>query len=544
MPVSPVARSLPRQTFTTPEHGDEEMSTHGSTVIVPNRRQKIRNRLSWRSSMSGVSDWSSLLDKMSRFSVSTCPNSSQCSDFLVPGIISPSKYVIKANDQHKRIVTKVLIARHVDIMAENQTLEQKCCLLLDNYGQLCRHTYARWLSVKAPFPSDWSPEAVESILKQRPIVHQPSDIYGDDVLFAAAANGVSAEILICLVNITTDVNVVNDLGQNFLFFLVPKPFYGDCCCPAWRNHPSKFGCLMEALSSRKFDFHRLDNYGRSFLSFLCPSGLFQFHWLADLMTFHHNWNELVSEMAQQRDSHGLFLIDYMAVNPRFDPNSLVGSRVLPRSWMCLDSLTCDLRRLYDEDPSGQSDLHTYIKQQYVSIAARDALPYSLRHIQGGINRYSSSGCTPIMDFLKEAHKRGTSEDVICAKVAQLLRYGANVNACSGGGSTILHFAAKKAYPSLVDDLLRSNAQRSLRDDKGHSALDYASIAFHASRSRKISRGEATSAFKSLLSIFSRTLDKDLPGKDHLTVDSLHDRLVKIKQDLATPDDNFNTSTLL
>lgn len=89
-----------------------------------------------------------------------------------------------------------------------------------------------------------------------------------------------------------------------------------------------------------------------------------------------------------------------------------------------------------------------------------------------------------MDFLLQAFEQELHEDVICAKVQQLIRCGANVNTRSRGGSTILHFAAKTVFPKLTETLLASDIQVDHRDNAGLSALDYAAKVFNRSRSVK------------------------------------------------------------
>ena len=97
---------------------------------------------------------------------------------------------------------------------------------------------------------------------------------------------------------------------------------------------------------------------------------------------------------------------------------------------------------------------------------------------------------------------------------------------------MLHFAAKKAYVGLVDDLLQAGAQLNHRDDKDLNVLDYASMAFNATRSRKRSRNEAANAMKSLLNIFSRMPGEQLLPDKEVAPEEVSRRFESIKQKLA------------
>jgi hypothetical protein len=189
-------------------------------------------------------------------------------------------------------------------------------------SHVCRHRYTHWLSLNSPTLL----ENMESELQQHHIMPQRLSIYGNDVLFFAAASGTHAKVLISLVKISPDVNALNALGQSFLSFLVPTQtlFHGRCLCPYIADHKSSFGCLIRALEQRNFDFDHLDNHGRSWLSLLSSSSYFDLRWLEDLIVMDYEWGERIPRLAKLRDSSDLFLLDFMALNANFDPNSRIG----------------------------------------------------------------------------------------------------------------------------------------------------------------------------------------------------------------------------
>ncbi|KAF1977481.1 hypothetical protein BU23DRAFT_297642 [Bimuria novae-zelandiae CBS 107.79] len=86
-----------------------------------------------------------------------------------------------------------------------------------------------------------------------------------------------------------------------------------------------------------------------------------------------------------------------------------------------------------------------------------------------------------MRFLDWAIREHCDEVYILQEVRWMVSEGANPNARSRTGSTILHFGAEAALPDLVAFALSEGAQVDLRDNHGFTALDYAAGAFNRSR---------------------------------------------------------------
>jgi hypothetical protein len=141
----------------------------------------------------------------------------------------------------------------------------------------------------------------------------------------------------------------------------------------------------------------------------------------------------------------------------------------------------------------------------------------------------------VMDFLLRAFDQGLDEDFICAKIKVLLKCGANVNARSRGGSTVLHFAAKKAMPKLLELLLKTNIQVDHQDEAGLSALDYAARVLQRSRSAKSRVEVLARSLKTtvqLLSVTSQTRPRDRSKSDQQSSSDIDQRIQRTVEQLS------------
>lgn len=490
---------------------------------MPNWKFTVRAMLS-RSSLASsfVSDLLSLLDK--RHSLSTFSTASRAS--ISESFASGPDFSVsqsKAED--------VLTQRQKFVKCANAALVSVCCSELAN----CRHKCISDLVKRHPRFVNLDPGNLKVHFQSKPMANTQLDPYGNTDLFFAARIGAHADIVLSLIALTSNVNELNADGQTFLYFLDPISFVGSVCnCSGSLFHGSKLVCVVEALERRGFDFDHLDNYGRHFLSYLCSSPLFNIQWLLDLIRWDSTWQERVGRVSQWRDSTGTFLIDFMALHPKFkdwdeDVRSLFRPLYVHNP---MDAVRCGI--VSDEDDVGRTRLHLYLQGDFLQTSTLHEVPLHYGQILSDINRYDSHGRTPMMDFLLKAFEQDIDEDIICAKVRQLLLCGANANACSRGGSTILHFAAKKALPKLLEILLATHVQIYHCDNDGLCALDYAARVFRRSRYAEASVGLAARSLKStaqLLASISNAFGKDRLSIIKLPKDDISERSLQTLQKL-------------
>jgi hypothetical protein len=481
---------------------DETTNNRDSTVLIPSRRHKIRQVLSQKSfSSSMVSDLLSLIGK--RFSLSTFETSSQRS-FSTISVAETDMSLTEGK------ASAILNQLRQTTEKANLTLAKHCC----SRNMNCRHRYIERLTATNPHFACLGD--LEYKLQAATVERPPHDSFGNSELFFAARIGAPADIILSLLNVTNNVNSINADGQTFLYFLDPLLSGRICGCQVHPSHPSKFECLIHKLELRRYNFDHLDNHGRHFLSFLLSSSSFHIQWLLDLMLRDNDWKQRVQRIAQLRDADGIFLKDFMALHPSFETiGEDVRSQFRP---LFVHNPAQDDHSgvLSGEDDKGQTSLHQYLQREFLHTTPFHEVPLPFENASIDLNRYNCRGRTPTMDFLLQALEHNIDEDTICAKVQQLIRCGANVNARSRGSSTILHFAAKKAFPKLVETLLASDIQVDHCDNAGLSALDHAAKAFDRSRSVKAPAELTARSLKStayLLSVMTHAIGKDRAGKD-------------------------------
>jgi hypothetical protein len=112
-----------------------------------------------------------------------------------------------------------------------------------------------------------------------------------------------------------------------------------------------------------------------------------------------------------------------------------------------------------------------------------------------------------MNYVMTALSHQTNECQIIAEIRNMVNSGADINARSRNGSTILHLAAKEGASCLIDFLLQSGAQVNHRNLEGFSALDYASTSFLRSRKSKAPASVTARSFKSVLRLMPHTLSR-------------------------------------
>lgn len=476
-------------------------------------------------SSSFVSDLLSLMEK--RFSLSTFATSSRLS-------VSAASLAETEMSFSEGKAAEVLGQSQQTAIRANAALTQECCSKTAG----CGHQYIARLIDADPYLVHMPPGGLESRLRAAPVVQLPSDSYGNTELFFAARVGAPSDVILSLIQVTADVNTVNADGQTFLYFLSTNLFSGRyCSCSGRRAHASKFECVVRSLECRNYDFDHLDNHGRSFLSFLCATATFDMHWLSDIMLRDNEWQQRVWRLAQLRDATGVFLIDFMALSPGFDVLSEdIRSQFRPL-FVHNPTQVDQSGILSDEDEQGRTRLHQYIQKDFLQTAALHEVSLPFDIIGPDINRYNVRGRTPLMDFLLQAFEQEIEESVICAKVQHLLRCGANVNARSRGGSTILHFAAKKALPKLLETLLTTDIQVDHGDNAGYSALDYAAKVFNRSRTFKAPAALTARSLKStahLLGVVSHTFRRDRAIPASAPTKDIKDRALQTLQQLVSP----------
>lgn len=505
-----------------------------STVLSPSRMYKVLEVLHQRTSFSSsnISDILSLIDR--RLSLSTL-TSSRRSMFAASIAETELSY---AEGKAAEVVERVCQT----ITRANLALIEDCC----GNTKDCRHRFISKLSDNDPHLIWLSQLDLDVKLTAIPVIQSSQDSYGNSELFFAARIGAAADVILSLLRVTDNVNAVNADGQTFLYFLNPRFFHFQgphCRCVGSDPHRSRFECLVRALHRQGYNFDLLDNYGRPFLFFLCASPHFDYRWLLDLMLHDNEWRNRVRHISQLRDANGLFLIDFMVLHPAFDSldEGLV-SQFRPL-FSYSPNRVDEFEVLHNEDKQGRSRLHQYVQGDWLHEAPRNEVAWPFRgdlplENVCDINRYDGHGRTPIMDLLLRAFDQSLAEDFICAKVKLLLVCGANVNARSRGGSTVLHFAAKKAMPLLLQMLLETNIQVDHRDEAGLSALDYAAKVLQRSRSVKSRVELMARSLKSTAQLLSRerAMDGQRATKD------VHVRIQQTLQQLSgTQQQNYPPS---
>lgn len=416
----------------------------------------------------------------------------------------PTGAVAETFAQHSKTLEAARNALNQICCSRNFLAEQDVDVPIQS---VCVHLRIYFLKQADPDYVDLGYQDVKALLGHT-IVQKPLDAYGNSKLFFASRTGAHVDIIIYLIENTVVLDVVNAEGQTFLFFLNTSNFNNSPCncvttqlphCSSFA-HSSSFECIIWNLTLRGFDFDHLDHHGRWFLQYLLYFKAFDFQWLKDLLEVNITWRERVGRMAQMRDSAGLFLSDFITSNPSWQE---IGS--CPETCGSLSLLTGAtqsypyshaLAQLMLEDSLGRTGLHQYIQEHFL-LAPSNTLGAEPSDDPPFINRYNLNGRTPIMDFLEEAIKLDFSSPVIVAKLKVLVRYGANVNARSRGGNTVLYFAAGKARAGIISYLLTTGIQKDLRDKKGWTAYDYAFHLFKNSRKKFASAKKAIRSFQSL-----------------------------------------------
>jgi len=329
-----------------------------------------------------------------------------------------------------------------------------------------------------------------------PAEEQPNPVCEIDdaqTLFFIAFSGAPADTILSAVGSSNDLmNEVDADGQNFMFFLDPTRFWNQtctcnytwehcksscACCIGGAPHSSKFECLIRMLEQRHFDFEHVDHDGRSFLTYLCAEPGFRFEWFSlEARTYHTGLN-YVDRLCQLRDSTGHFIVDYLVAHPIFDSfNEVQFSHVRPKLSLYADSYN---KVVEDERANGRTALHDYWATEPMQLNYATVV-WDRRDI----NRYDLSGRTPLMLFIERSIKVGTDEETMMDWISRGVRRGANINARSRSGSTILHLAVKESLMRVVALVVSLGARANLPDNLGLTPLDYAATKFDLSRNKE------------------------------------------------------------
>ncbi|KAI8941906.1 hypothetical protein NX059_000020 [Plenodomus lindquistii] len=456
------------------------------------RRPRVRDAISRPSlSSSYLSDISSILK--ARSSISSKADSSLLSHEL------PANADDVDCTLHSTISTVLSTHRYLMEQA-NTMLIQQCCSQVES----CIHKAIASLVRLIPKPR------INMTRHDPPMwLTGAKDIDGD-LLFFAARVAAPLEILLYIIRNSTDVNRLNAEGQTFMFYLDPENLPGRTCdCfPADQlvaPHDSAFECLVAALERRSFDFDRIDNRGRHFLSYVCHHESFDLSVLTSMVAQREDWNRRLEFVKQFRDSHGLFLRDFVALS-RCPTSPNVGdlSAFQPQSghiWFQTEERVLTLgitTRTYSQNSEGEYKVHeldsgssALWEEEFPQILENkhDLGAYQLEIFRAvlqcvtNVNRYDRYGRTPVMAFLRSTHQEW-NEFSICDIIQQFLNQGLNVDACSRDGTTILQLAVQCHLPQVVELLLSANANPHHRNDDGRNAMDIASAAIKQSRQSK------------------------------------------------------------
>jgi hypothetical protein len=478
----------------------------------PDPRLESRKRLSIRSfDSSFVSDLISLIDR--RYSLSTLDTSDRYS-------ISAFSETDAVVDPLEVRAKKALALRQENNLKENTALIQRCCSGRSD----CIHKYIKELAQGESGSSDSSSSESRrsGSLDQniQSFTGRWLDPHKNDALFFAARVAAPLDALLALVRWAPDLNFIDSTGQTWLHSLDPQVFQPsneahssttslanvsapNCRCTSMHysgySHFSKFECLMFALEQTvTFQFDCLDNHGRHFLFYLCSSPAFNILWLLTMMRRYTEWERRIKRVSQLRDRAGLFLVDYLSVRTDFAAWDIDDQMIFQPDIV----KHLPTRLLTDEDDGGRTPLHVYIQEGFLDPEAHPVLPFPNDVVARDINRYDDQGRTPMMSLIENAFERNLDEQVLCTKVERLFTYGANINACSRSGTTVLLFAAKKAYPRLLDVLLTLGAHADHRDDKGQDALAHIAKTIRISQSAKRPVELLARSFKSAAKLLS------------------------------------------
>jgi hypothetical protein len=433
---------------------------------------------------------------------------------------------------------EVMDSMRETISKANFALARSCCVKSTD----CRHRLVSRVSESNPHLVMSYLYDLIMTLTATPVLQPPQDSYGNSELFFAARIGSMPDILLSLLSVTDNVNAVNADGQNFLFFLDTRYFLtqdSPCSSSGTRMHRSSFECLVCALERCLYDFDHLDNHGRHFLMYLCASPHFNIRWLLELVFYSREWEDRVRRVSQLRDVGGTFLLEYMSLHPAFGNLDEEFKSLFRPQFGSRSHPVYQFKALHNEDEHGRSRFHQYVSGGLCEAPLEEVvwsyLSSLLLENACDINKYDGHGRTPIMDYLLRAFDTGLEENIICTRFELLLKCGANVNARSRGGSTVLHFAAKKAMPKLLELLLNTNIQVDYQDKAGMSALDYAAKVLQRSRSAKsrvevMARSLKTTA--QLLSVTSQIKPRDRGSPDQRSSRDINKRAQRNVEQLS------------
>ncbi|KAF2184800.1 ankyrin [Zopfia rhizophila CBS 207.26] len=446
----------------------DESNNNDTRSFISDRSLRIRAVFSKGSfSSSFISEMMSVMRK--RFSRSSFTTSSGCS------ISTTSDNDTYETQNHIIQVLRTLELRKRKIEQANSALINMCCKEDKN----CVHQRITRMTRLKEYTNYIN--ELGDVQKTGRI--NTADSYGNDTLFFAARTGTPADVILAILQRTSVVNALNDDGQTFLFFLDPRGFHDSSCrCPhSVYQHQSRFECLIRHLERRPFNFDQIDHDGRHFLSFLCASPHFDIRWLVNIMKYSEVWRWRIGALSQCRDSSGTFLIDFLASHPDIVQWEEYILRPFRPQFTYNQSYAGVSRALAGEDALGQTPLHNLLQTKSFLQTQTPLHPLSTADMVTNINKYDCQGRTPLMKYLDKAFEERIAEELIVGTVRLLISWGANVNARSRAGSTILHFAAKKAMPELLAYALAAGAEVNHHDRDDFSALDYAANVFSKSR---------------------------------------------------------------
>jgi ankyrin repeat protein len=482
-----------------PKDADTELVIHDNRTTVgnPNRLSMACSQFSLNVRLSVTS---SLLRAIDRFSRSTWSSASTRSILGVDSAISDSA----GSDLYSE--------RAAFLAHAKAALDQKCCGRYyrdatnpeGTESPLCLHlrilllmradvdvAHLHWEDIKAFVSTRVHRQSLE--IEAR--VKTPMDAYGNNELFFATRVGAPLRVILLLIDRSLNVGMVNAEGQNFLFFLNPVSFDGALCTrvviPA---HSNPLECLIHRLE-HTIDFEHLDHHGRWFLHYLLALPGFQKAWLLEISRRDPLWQARLRSINDITDSAGYFLPTMEGLVARMEDGNNEDFLLRYQSRFRSGYVVSGAQIM---DRFGRSQLQQYIRTSYLRAGPSDRWPIDDFNTALFINNYSSDGRTPIMEFLVEAIGLDLPSSVICPKLGRLIRWGANVNARSRGGHTVLHLAAGHARPQVVEFLLQAGVQIDHRDNAGRTAYDYAWDLFSRSRKRRVSPLQAARSFQSLV----------------------------------------------
>lgn len=426
-----------------------------------------------------------------RFSTSTLGTQSEPSIYNVP-ISMNEDDIVGCMIQARR----ALDDHQADISMLNEAVIQGCC----SQNTTCVHR-----DILDSSTQDGSAGASNPSLLQT----RAHDVA---TLCFIAASGSSSEVLTTATSsLGADIHGINLDGQNFMFFLETSGFSENLTCAACSASDSpttprfanfadvctcqfsdqtallRFENLLSLLDERGFNFENFDNEGRSFLSYLCPSQTFDINWLVAIAMRDDSWVSRLRNLSNKRDTSGCFLIDYIALHPNYESLSNETLDYFRPLFRLGPEGQLPYRTLIGEDDNGATALHSLSPQSMRPFLMglwdlQDEASNLLRN-PNNLNAYDCTGMTPLLSFVHRCIENSVDEDTIISGVSLMILWGANVNARSRNGGTILHLTAKSALPRLVSYVVSLGVQIDLVDKDGFAALDYAAKTFNRSRRR-------------------------------------------------------------